>query len=464
MSAWARLLSLCARSQLAALAALLSMLAIAPAAAIEITQVKSPGGIEAWLVADRTLPIVNLRFAVRGGAAADPAGKEGLARLAAALFDEGAGPYPSQEFQKRLEDRAIALGFSAGPDNFSGNLRTLADARDQAFDLLRLALAEPRFDPEAIERMRGELMSDIKSRQDDPNYVAAREWFALVFGKHPYARPVEGTLDSLPKIARADLQSFAKTRLGRDRLVIAVSGAITAEELAPLLDKTFGRLPATAAASEIPEAALQFDGGTHVVEKDVPQSVVLFGGAGIKRNDPDWFAAYVMNYILGGGGFTSRLTEQVREKRGLAYSVYSHLSPLDHAGLVMGGVATENGHVAQSVDLIREEWAKFGADGVSDAELANAKTYLNGSFPLQLDSTAKIAEVLLSVQLDGLGIGYLDRRAGLIDAVTAEDVRRVARRLLDPKTLTFVVVGRPAGLAAAPGPREKDTRSPAPRR
>ena len=416
------------------------------AGAVEVQRVVSPGGIEAWLIEDRANPIISLDLAFRGGAAHDPAGKEGLATLVSSVIDEGAGPLDSQAFQGELEQKAIRLSFDAGLDVFDGRLQTLTKNRDRAFELLRLALSEPRFDEEPVERIRAQILARIKARENDANRIAGRTFRKLLFGGHPYGRPVDGTLESIAAVTRDDLRDFVARRFARSNLVIGVSGDIAPEELARLLDETFGGLPAEPADEVIADVEPAARGDLVVIEQAVPQSSVVLGHGGIMRADPDFYAAYVVNYILGGGGFASRLYEEVREKRGLAYSVYAYLNGLDHGALVVGGVGTANDRVAESIALMRQEWRRMAEDGPSAEELAAAKTYLTGSYPLRLTSTARIAGMLVGIQLEDLGIDYIDRRNGFIEAVTLEDARRVAARLYDPEALTVVVVGQPEGL------------------
>jgi zinc protease len=421
---------------------------------MEVQRVTSPGGIEAWLVEDHSNPILSIAFGFRVGTADDPEGKEGLAEMVSGLLDEGAGDLDSQAFQKRLADLAIDLDFDVGRDDFTGTMRTLSENRDAAFDLLRLALTEPRFDPGPIERIRGQMLVLLARMASEPMQIADQVWWRTLFPDHPYGRRPLGTPETLAAIAPEDLRRFVDRHFARDNLVVGVVGDITAEELAPLLDKTFGGLPARAAPVPMAEAEPGNLGELVVVERAVPQSTVLFGAPGIKRDDPDFYAAMLVNHVLGGGGFSSRLTNEVREKRGLAYSVGSYLLTLDHAGLLRGYVATQNARVADSIAIIREEWRRMREEGPTAEELADAKTYVIGSYPLQFTSTASTAEGLVAVQLERLGIDYFDRREALINAVTLEDARRVARRLLDPATLTAVVVGTPEGLAAtlpAPG-------------
>ena len=421
-----------------------------PAAAIKIEKVTSPGGIEAWLVREHSVPIIAVNFAFRAGATQDPAGKEGLADMVSSLLDEGAGKLDSQAFQARLEDITASIRFRAGRDNFSGNLRTLTKYRNDAFDLLRPALTSPRFDAKPVARIRAQLIAGLKSDAEDPHSIARRLWYRTVFPNHPYGRPVDGVMESIKAITSDDLKKFVARHFARDKLVIGVVGDISADELAVRLDGIFGGLPAESTSNAVPEAMPAAAGRTIIVDRDIPQSVVILGQQGVKRDHPDYYTAFVMNRVLGGGGFSSRLNIEVREKRGLAYSVYSYLNPLDHVGLIMGGVATANARVAESISLIRAEWKRMAEAGVDEKELAAVKTYINGSFPLRLDSNRRISRILVGIQLSRLGIDYLDRRSSLIDAVTTDDIRRVAGRLLKADKLTVVVVGRPKGLASQP--------------
>ena len=419
-------------------------------AAVEIERVVSPGGIEAWLVEDRTLPVIAMRMAFRGGAALDPAGKDGLAEMVSSLLDEGAGGMDSETFQRALEDLATSFRFDAGMDAFSGSLKTLSANRDAAFDLVRLALTAPRFDPEPVERIRNAFLARLARDAEDPDDIAGRTWWRAAFPEHPYGRRLRGEPETIAAVTAADLEGFVASRLARDNLIVGVVGDIGADELGPLLDRTFGGLRAASTPVEVPEAAPAAVGAVIIETRDVPQSVVVFGAAGIRRDDPDYYAAYVLNHILGGGSFSSRLYQEVREKRGLAYGVYTYLYPLDRAALIMGGVATQNGRVAETIDIIRAEWQRLAEGGATAEELAAAKSYINGSFPLRFGSTGGVAGLLAAIQMDNLGIDYLERRPALIDAVGAEDVARVARRLLDAEALTFVVVGAPEGLEPKP--------------
>jgi zinc protease len=416
------------------------------AAAVEVKAVKSPGGIEAWLVEDHTVPVVSLEVGFLGGAAMDPKEKAGLANLTASLLDEGAGELDSQAFQGRLEDLASSLRFQATLDNLSASLKTVAANVDPAFELLRLALTKPRFDADPVARVRSQIVVSLARKAESPDTIAGRIWWRYAFPDHPYGRPSDGVPETIPAITVDDMRRFVRERLARDAMTIGVVGDITPERLAALLDRTFGELPVAAGPGTVPDVAAA-DPGLVLAKKPIPQTVVSFGQPGIKRDDPDWYTALVVNYVLGGGGFTSRLTTEVREKRGLAYSVYSYLAPLKHAGVVLGGVATENSRVAQSIDLIKAEWRRMRDEGPTQDELDKAKTYLTGSFPLQFDSTGRIARTLVDIQQNKLGIDYLQKRNAYIEAVTLDEAKRVAKRLYDPDALSFSIVGAPANLA-----------------
>ncbi len=409
------------------------------AQATTVQRVTTPAGIEVWLVEDHTVPLIAMDFAFRGGASQDPAGRPGVASLLSTLLDEGAGDMDGPTFQRRLDETAVRLSFDAGRDAFSGHLGTLADRREQAFDLLALALNEPRFDADAIERMRAQLLSSLRRNATDPEEIATRTFSRLVFGDHPYARPVEGTPETMAEITRDDIVAYREATFARSNLVIGVVGAVSAADLGPLVDKAFAGLPETAKLVEVPEAAPTF-GDTASEALPNPQTVIRIGTGGLLRQDPDYIPAYVLNEILGGGTFSSRLYTEIREKRGLAYSTWSAMVPLDHAGLFLAGTATRADKAGEVVELMTAEIRKMAEAGPSEQELAATKKYLVGSYALRFDSSAKIAAQLVGLQLDGMPIDYFDTRNALIEAVTLDDLRRVAKRLLSTP-LTVVTVG-----------------------
>ncbi|SDH68448.1 M16 family metallopeptidase [Roseospirillum parvum] len=434
--------------RLIGLACLLLLAVAAPARAeVAVTEVRGPeSGVTAWLVEDRTAPVVSLALAFTGGAALDPAEKAGRARLLAGTLDEGAGELSSPAFRKALEDDSIELSFSARRDEFSGQLKTLAERRDRAFELLGLALSQPRFDADPVARVKSQILAALERDAEDPQTLAMRRLMAELFKGHPYARPTAGTPETVADLNRDDLLAAARATLVRDRLLVTVVGAITPAELAPLLDVAFADLPETApqqapVPDTTPRPPASPEQATVHIAKDLPQAVAAFAQPGIRRDDPDWYAAYVLNYILGGGGFSSRLMQTVRVDNGLAYSVYSYLYPFDHAALWLGGVATSADRIDRSLDLIREEWRKMAENGPTATELADAKTYLTGAWALRFTSTDGIAGLLLAARREGLGEDYVNRRNDFIEAVTLGDLKRLAARHLDADQVLTVVVG-----------------------
>jgi len=428
-------------------AAVLLGFAAAPAGATTIERVISPGGIEAWLVRQPSVPLVALDFAMTGGANEDPADKAGIAHLVASTIDEGAGDLDANAYHQRLEDNAIELSFTANRDYFRGSLRTLTANRDLAFDTLRLSLTQPRFDEEAVERIRTQILADLRRATTSPAEIASEVWWHTAFAGHPYGRPVHGTLESVPRITTADLRAYARRVFARSTLKIAVVGDIDAATAGVLIDKAFGALPEQPELDAVPAADPQGLGRRIVVDLDVPQSVIMFGGAGVARNDPDFFPAYLVNHILGGGAMSSRLYTEVREKRGLAYGVSTGIVPLAHAQLITGSTATRADRTADTLDIVDREMKNLAENGPTEAELDKTKSFLKGSYGLYFDTSTKIAAQLVQIQLDNLGIDYVDRRNGLIDAVTRADAQRVAKRLLEAKMLV-TVVGRPQGVTS----------------
>ncbi|NKD55240.1 MULTISPECIES: M16 family metallopeptidase [unclassified Haematospirillum] len=432
---------------------LLFLLAVAvPARAFTVQQVVSPGGISAWLVEDHTLPVVSVAFGFAGGAATDPVGKEGRAYMTAAMLGEGAGKLDSQAFRRVLETQAINLGYGSSMDATTGFLLTTTGTLDEAFDLLRLTLTAPRFDKAPLERLRHEYTASLSLKQEDPGDAAGRTMTALLFGDHPYARPLEGTPQSIRSMRVKDLRAHMKSSMTRDRLKIGVAGDLTPSQLGTLLDQTFGSLPATGTAPAISPVVPALDGRVTVVDMDVPQSVVLFNDQGIDPRDPDIYAAMLMDYVLGAGSFASRLMNEVREKRGLVYGISTSLRGLDKASFLSGHFATSGDKVAEAMDLVRAEWRKMAEDGVTEDELDAAKANLAGSWPLGMTSTGNIANRLYDWQAYDRSPDYFNVRNARLQAVTREDIKRVARRILDEKRLTFVIAGRPQGVESTPAP------------
>jgi len=287
----------------------------------------------------------------------------------------------------------------------------------------------------------------LRRSATSPTDIASRRWWDTAFAGHPYGRPVSGTLETVADITIDDLNAYTRRVLARANLKVAVVGDIDAETVKSMLDRVFGALPAQPDLAPVATVAPQGLGQRIMVKLDVPQTVITFGGTGIARKDPDFMAAYLVNQILGGGTFSSRLYREVREKRGLAYSVNDDLVLLDHAALFLGATATRADRSGETVDLVEKEIRRLAEGGPTPEELAKAKAYLKAAFALNLDTSSKIAALLVQLQRDDLGIDYITRRTRLIDAVTLDDAKRVAKRLLDGGLLV-TVVGRPEGIVS----------------
>lgn len=400
-------------------------------------------GIEAWHVESPVVPLIALAFTFEGGAAQDPEGKAGVAQMLARLLDEGAGDLSSDAFQERLAARAIELSFHAGSDALGGSLKMLVKHADEAIDLLALALAKPRLDPDAIERVRAQTLAGLRYQQNDPGVMASRRFFAEAYAGHPYARPSSGTPESIAAITRDDLVTMHRQIIGRGGLKVAAVGAIDAARLAESLDRAFGRLALAAPLKAVPQTRMQNIGARHVVDLDVPQSVIRFGMNGVPWRDPDFIPAYVLNHILGGGSFTSRLFQEVREKRGLAYSVGTSLVSHRAASMTWGYTATKNERVGEALSVIGEEIGRLITEGPSDEELQKAKDYLTGSYALGFDTSTKIAHQLVQIAFEGLGMDYIARRNDLVANVTQADIRRAGARTFADGKMLVVAAGRP---------------------
>ena len=438
-------------SILAAAALVFSTAQAAEGDGMKIERVVSPGGIEAWLVEGHTNPLIAIRFAFRGGASQDDQGKEGLAYFVSGMMDEGAGELNAIAFQERAQELAMRMDFDVGRDVMLGNVQTLTANKDQVFDLVRLAMTKPRFDEDAVERVRAQILAGLKFDENDPETVASLAWDRLAFQNHPYGRPIKGTIESISTITHDDLKNYARRVFARDKLVISVVGDIDPETLGKALDHLFGDLPLNSELAPVADANPPLGPTREIIEMDVPQSVAQFGHRGIPRKDDDFIPAYMLNYIIGGGGFSSRLMEEVREKRGLAYSVYSNLYPYQHGAVFVGSVATKNEAVGQSLEVIESELKRLAEQGPTAEELENAKSYLTGAYALRFESSSSIANQLLWIRIEDLGIDYVNKRNKQVEAATLDDIKRVAKRLIEARRLIITIVGKPVAAKAAGG-------------
>lgn len=428
-----------------AVAFVLGLVTAVPARAeVDIQEVTSPSGITAWLVEDHTIPFTALEIRFRGGTSLDAPGKRGAIYLMTGLLEEGAGDLDARGFATAREELAASFGYDSSDDDVSISAKFLTENRDEAVALLRSSLVEPRFDQDAVDRVRGQVLSGLASDEKDPDDIAGKTFAAQIFGEHPYGTPGKGTLASVEALTRDDIVAAHAAVFARDRVYVGAVGDITPEELGAIVDELLADLPETGADMP-PPAELQVEGGTTVVPFETPQSVALFGQPGMARDDPDFFAAMIATHILGGTG-ESRLMREVRVKRGLTYGVYAYLGPKDLASILVGRVASANDRIAEAIDVIGDEWALIAADGITAEELEAAKTYLTGAYPLRFKGNGRIAGILVGMQMEDLPIDYIATRNDKVDAVTLEDVNRVAADLFQPENLHFVVVGMPDGL------------------
>ncbi len=430
----------------AAAAVALLVLSAALAQAFTIQEVKSPGGITAWLVSEKAIPLIAMNFSFKDGTAYDPPGKDGLSTFLTGMLDEGAGDMLSRDFQQKRDALAFRLSFSAGKEHFEGGFQTLSRNREESFELLRLAITSPRFDPEPLERVRQQFLLNVRDKAKDPQNIAFAMFMDLALPGDVYAREDDGTEASISGTTADDLRATHKRIFARDTLQVAVVGDIDATELGPLLDKIFGGLPASSERPALAPVDVKQGSAILMTDRDMPQSVIVFGHEGPTRDDPDFIPAYLMSEILGGGGFSSRLTNEIREKRGLTYGVGMGLSPMERAGLYVGFMQTKNESAGDALKLIREVLSAMAEQGPTQAELDEAKTFLTGSYALRFSSNGAIANQLLGLQQQELGLGYVNRRNSLVEAVTLEQVKAQAKRLLHPDRLIVSVVGKPQGL------------------
>jgi zinc protease len=407
---------------------------------LNIQEIVTPKGLTVWTVYDESVPVLALKFSIKGGASLDPQDKEGTSNLLTTLFDEGAGDRKAEEFQDALDGYGISMGYGVTRDAFYGSVKTTVQYRNMAFSLMDDALNRPHLEKLAVERMRQAVLMSLRYDEMDPGFIAQKKMYESIFAKDAYARLVDGTRKSVASITREDLDAQRKKLFCRDHLKIAAVGAYTLVELTETVDRTFGDWPACK-DKLLPPAKFAMTGGTLHETWNGAQDTVFAVQRGLSRNDKDWWAARILDFALGGGEFSSRLMEEIRVKRGLTYGISTGLIPYDRAPLWIIQSSTAPGKTAQMIDLTKNIWADVAANGLTDVEIAEAKSYLIGSLPLVLTSTDQIAAVLLQLQEDNLPRDTLDRRAVEINAVTAEDIQRVAAQLLKQDELTVVIVG-----------------------
>lgn len=423
-----------------------AVLAVPVFAATDIQTLTTKRGIEAWLVEDHNIPFVALEIRIKGGTSIDPMEQRGIVNLMMGLLEEGSGDLDARAFSTARDSLAASFGYDAYSDAISISARFLTENQDQAIALLRQSIVAPRFDQDAIDRVRAQVVSIIQSQEKNPDKMAGRAWNSEAYGDHPYASEEIGTEGTLATITAQDLRKIHQDIMVQDRVIVSAVGDITANELSDMIDELLGDLAATSPLPLPEQAVLGLKSGVRVIPFETPQSVILFGHQGINRNDPDFYAAFVLNTILGGGNFENRLMVELREKRGLTYGVGTFLSSRDYADLYVGQFATANERVGEAIQVVQDIWRDIASNGVTQKELDQAKTYLTGAYPLRFDGNAKIANILIGMQYDGLTPDYVKNRNGFIEAVSLQDIKRVAQRLIQPDALRFMIVGSPQGL------------------
>lgn len=420
-----------------------------PAGAVTVKSVAGPTGVETWLAEEHALPMIAFEISLPAGSAYDPPSRQGLANMAASLLNEGAGDLGSDAFKEALESRAIRLQARVDRDYLVISLTTLGENAGEAVRLTALALTHPRFDPAAVERVRAAALARLKQEDQNPARAAVKAWYAANFDAHAYAHAPDGSASGLSAITPSDLSDFVASHFARGAIKVAVAGDIGEAALKRDLQQLFLALP----DRNLPAPPKPVDTGKpglRSIPRNEAAPVAVFGMAGPMRSDPDYIAAYVANEILGGGTFSARLMDQVRDRRGLTYGIETHLDDFRSAAVIIGEVQSDKTKIDTALKVTESEMARFAQSGATPKELSDAKTYLTGSYPLTLDSNAKIARTLGQYQRSGLSADYVAKRNALIDAVTLAKVNEAAKKYFDPSRLVVVMVGTPAAPAKTP--------------
>lgn len=425
--------------------ALSTSLIATQALAIDIQDVTSPQGHNAWLVEEHSIPMVSLQVVFTGGSSLDPVDLPGAANFVSWMMNEGAGDMDAQAYASALESLAGSIAFSAGRDSMTLSITALSENRDEVIDLALLALFDATFPEDAIERGRADILSSIQSDAQRPGYIASRRFAEMGYAGHPYATPTDGTVESINAMTRDDLIAAHHAVFNSGRTFVGASGDLTAQELGEIVDRIYSRLPEASIA--LP-AYHRFDApaGVTVIEHPNPQSYIQFGHGGMHRDDDDFMAAFIMNDLFGSGRFSTRLMVELRETRGLTYGISTGLYSNTFGDAFMGAFSTGNGTAAEAIELVRDQFRWLAEGGITQEDLDRTKTYLTGAYPLRFDGNGSIARILASMQFQEFGITYVNERNDLVNAVTLEDINRVAAELAQPDGLSFVVVGQPEGL------------------
>lgn len=425
----------------------LALIAVAPplaqAAGIKPVHWVTKSGIDVLFIERHSLPTVHLQLLIKAGGALDPKGREGTANLTASLLDEGTGSRSSQQIAEAIDFIGASLSASASPESTVISLNVLKKDLKTGMELFSDVLLHPAFPEEELKRVRQQIIGGLIAEEDEPEAVAHKAWQELVYGAHPFHHPTEGYRESLPAITREDLIAFHHRYYQPRLAIVAVVGDLTRKEVERLLADYLGKWKNSdqqaPPAVPVPEPTAP---QTKLIDKELTQSTIILGHLGLSRNHPDYYAVSVMNYILGGGGFSSRLMKQIRDNQGLVYGLSSGFSAMKAGGSFSIDLQTKNATANQALAETMKVIGQFQADGATQQELDEAKAYLIGSFPLRMDTNAKLVGLLTSLEFYNLGLGYLNDYPKKIAAVTLADVKRVAARYIHPDRMTMVVVAK----------------------
>ncbi|MBI3803160.1 MAG: insulinase family protein [Nitrospirae bacterium] len=427
----------------AVLSLLLTLAASVPAAEIKPKRIVTENGITLLILERPSLPIVSVTALVRAGSLYDPNNKAGLANLTTSLLDEGTKKRTSTQIADAVDFIGADLSASANEDYMTATLHLLKKDADTGFDLLSDILINPVFDPKEVERVRKSILGTLISEKDQPQAVASRAFRGIVFGEHPYRNPVIGGEETVPNITREEIVSFHRSYFVPNNLILSIVGDVTEKEAVALTKKYFGKWERKQIVFPRVGPPTPFQGKKlELIDKELTQASVMLGHVGIDRANPDYYAVTVMNYILGGGGFSSRMMADIRDNKGLVYSIYSYFEANRYPGEFAVSLQTRSKSTNEAIEGVVQEIARIRKEPVVDRELAEAKAYLVGSFPLRMETTARLAALLASIEYYQLGLDYFEKYPSYINRVTREDVLRVAQKYLDPDHYALVVVAK----------------------
>ena len=406
---------------------------------------QAPSGAQVYFVENHSLPMLDAAVNFPAGSGYDSAEKSGLAALTQGMLDNGAEGLSEDEISRKLADIGAELGGNFDQDRAGVTLRTLSSPaeRDQALNVLARLLQHPTFPENVVAREKQRTIAELKEAETRPEAIAEKAFAKAVYGSHPYGLPPNGDVETVRKIKRADILAFYRSHYSAKSAVVALMGDVTRAQAEAIAQQLTAQLPAGGAPAAIPPVVLQIKGSEQRIPHPASQSHILMGAPGISRTDPDYFALYVGNYVLGGGGFASRLMDEVREKRGMAYSVYSYFMPMQQPGEFQIGLQTKKEQADEALGMVRATVRRFTQEGPSEKELQAAKDNIVGGFPLRLDSNRKILDYLLLIGFYGLPLTYLDDFTGNVDKVTGAEVRDAFQRRVNPDAFATVIVGAP---------------------